>query len=37
MVRLSLASLAPFRTLEEEVMLKLTLVLSEFAVALTGL
>jgi hypothetical protein len=37
MVRLSLASLAPFRTLEEKVMLKLTMVLSGIAVALTGL
>ena len=36
-VRLSLASLAPFRRLEEKVMLKLTMVLSGIAVALTGL
>jgi hypothetical protein len=32
MVRLSLASLAPFRTLKEKVMLKLTMVLSGIAV-----
>jgi hypothetical protein len=37
MVRLSLASPAPFRTLKEKVMLKLTAVLSGIAVALTGL
>jgi hypothetical protein len=37
MVRLSLASLAPFRTLKEKVMPKLTMVLSGIAVALTGL
>jgi hypothetical protein len=37
MVRLSLASLAPFYTLEEKVMLKLTMVFSGVAVALTGL
>jgi hypothetical protein len=37
MVRLSLASLTPFRTLKDKVMLKLTMVLSGIAVALTGL
>jgi hypothetical protein len=37
MVRLSLASLTPFRTIKENVMLKLTMVLSGIAVALTGL
>jgi hypothetical protein len=37
MVRLSLASPAPFCTLKEKVMLKLTAVLSGIAVALTGL
>jgi hypothetical protein len=37
MVRHNLASLAPFQTLKEKVMLKLTLVLSGIAVALTGL